>query len=547
MARRRRGPIPGPDKRARCSLIPAVTGTLLWLLTVTLVATASAGYVGEQAAMAAGSGPLPTLDQFYEAVHFPEASAAYVVLVDTSGSMMTDGMYSQVRQYLAGFEKSLSPKDTVTYFTFSSAVSGPYSSARALPPVASGNYTDFGPALAAALSTLSAAADNGVSVGGLFLMSDGIIDAPPTDQAYLTLGSPGWSELRKTAATLQNRMAVTGYGLTMQPTATAGTGASACGGQTTTDPATCAGVQEVLTAIFGPGVLVVSGATGVNISSLLGRAKADERRSKAIRQLLANDAGQGIHASIAFSGAASTDRVQLRGTSVPVTIRLSSQVPDLPLSITGLVVRGTAGADFSITGVPRDISLGPGQTKVLPAKLSWQVPSGRSLFGGSGKISGVITVGGTITSPWLAVIRSDLASSFRLGAVNSGGIRYSATYVKGIDVMTWLAMAVTVVILAGLGLAILLIAFPKLTTDIEVLDLKDDSVRIVRVTGRRRWRGDVEGTLGQLSITGWRGGGARVRFRRELDGATRSGQGRFARNEIAVVASVAFRCSGAAD
>ena len=27
---------------------------------------------------------------------------------------------------MASFEKSLSPKDTVTYFTFSSAVSGPY-------------------------------------------------------------------------------------------------------------------------------------------------------------------------------------------------------------------------------------------------------------------------------------------------------------------------------------------------------------------------------------------------------------------------------------
>jgi hypothetical protein len=219
------------------------------------------------------------LDQFYQAVHFADAPAAYVVLVDTSGSMMADGMYDKVRQYMASFEASLSPKDTVTYFTFSSAVSGPYSRARSLPPVTSGDYTDFGPAFAQALSTLSAAADRGISVGGLFLMSDGIIDAPPTDRAYLTLNSPGWSALRKSATALASRMAVTGYGLTTPAGTGAGNGAKACGGQATTDPATCAGVQEVLTAVFGPDVLVVNGTTGTNIGSLLGRAKADERRS----------------------------------------------------------------------------------------------------------------------------------------------------------------------------------------------------------------------------------------------------------------------------
>ncbi len=184
----------------------------LWLLAITLAASIG-GALGSQAALAQSPGPHPTLDQFYQAAHFADAPAVYVVLVDTSGSMMTDGMYNKVRQYLASFEKSLSPKDTVTYFTFSSAVSGPYFGAGSLPPVASGSYTDFGPALAQALSTLSAAADNGGSIGGVFLMSDGIIDAPPTDQTYLTLGSPGWSALRKSATALASRMAVTGYRL----------------------------------------------------------------------------------------------------------------------------------------------------------------------------------------------------------------------------------------------------------------------------------------------------------------------------------------------
>ena len=521
----------------------------LWLrlLAATLAASMGGVLIGGQAALAGSPDQPSTLNQFYQAVHLADAPAAYVVLVDTSGSMMTDGMYDKVRQYMASFERSLSPEDTVTYFTFSSAVSGPYPRARSLPPVASGDYTDFGPAFAQALSTLSAAADSGVSVGGLFLMSDGIIDAPPTDQAYLTLRSPGWSSLRKSATALASRMAVTGYGLTM-PTGT-GTGnpARACGGQATTDPATCAGVQEVLTAVFGPDVLVASGTTGADIGSLISRAKADQRRSKAISQLLANDVARGVRASIRPSGA-SLGQGHLHGSSVPVTIRLSSQVPDLPVTITGVTVRSTGDALFDLSGLPRVIGLDPGQTKVLPARLSWQVPGGGGLFGNSGEVSGVMTIDGTMTSQWLAVIRNDLAGSFRLGEVNSGAIRYSVPYSKGINVTIWLAIGMAVVILAALTLTILLIVFPRLATDIEVLDLRDDSVQSLRVQGRRRWKGQLDGTsgtLGTLSVAGRRRGGVRIRLRRELDDTRRYGRRRFTRNEIVVVASVGFRCQPA--
>jgi len=523
----------------------------IWLLAAMLAASIGGALIGGRAALAVSPGPPSTLDQFYQSVHFADAPAAYVVLVDTSGSMTTDGMYNQVRQYLANFEKSLSPKDTVTYFTFSSAVSGPYSTANSLPRVASGAYTDFGPALAQALATLSAAADNGVDVGGLFLMSDGIIDAPPSDREYQALASPGWAAIRKSAAALAPRMSVTGYGLTRpQSTSTSG-GAKACSGQPTTDPATCAGVQEVLADVFGPSVLVVNGTTAASISSLLGQAKADERRTKATRQLLTSDDDQGVRASITSSGA-SNGHVQLRGSAMPVTIRLNSQVPDLPVEITGVTVRGTGGTVFSLSGLPQVISLGPDQAKVLPGRLSWQVPGkgGGGLFGTSGEISGVLTVGGIVTSPWLTLIRHDLTSSFRLGEVDSSGIGYSISYSKGIALMMWLLIAVVVAILAALTLTILFVAFPKLATDIQVLDLEDNFVRSLPVKGRRRWKGQLDGatgTLGVLSIAGRRRGGARVRLRRELYGATASGRRRIARNEIAVVASVGFRCSGSAD
>lgn len=528
---------------------------LLWLLVAMLAASAGGASMGgalidSQAALTGTPGPPSTLDQFYQAIHFADAPAAYVVLVDTSGSMTTDGMYGKVRHFLAGFEKSLSPKDTVTYYTFSSAVSGPYSAALSLPSVASGGYTDFGPALAQGISRLSAAADSGVGVGGLFLMSDGIIDAPPTDREYQTLGSSGWSALRKAATALSSRMSVTGYGLTMPQ----GTGvrerAGACAGQATSDPATCAGVQEVLTAVFGPGVLVVNGTTAANIGSLLSQAKADELRTKAIRQLLAVDDNQGVRASMTSSGA-SLGRIALRGSSISVRIQLRSQVPDLPVDITDVTVRGTGGALFTLAGLPRVVSLGPGQAKMLPARLAWQLPArAGGLLGSSGEISGVIRVGGTITSPWLAVIRNDLASSFRLGVVDSGAIGYSDSYSKGIALTTWLAIGGIVVIFAGLVLAISLAAFPRLATDIEVLDLKDEFIRTLEVKGLRRWKGPLEGasgTLGMATIAGRRRGGVRVRLRRELDGAVRSGGRRFARNEIAVVASVGFRCTGGAD
>ena len=119
------------------------------------------------------------------------------------------------------------------------------------------------------------------------------------------------------------------------------------------------------------GVLVINGTTGPDISSLLGQAKANEERSKAIRQLLANDVGQGVRASITSSGA-SLGQIQLRRSSVPVTIRLSSRVPDFPVDVTGVTVRGTRGIVFSLTGLPRDISLGPrpGKSAARPAFMA---------------------------------------------------------------------------------------------------------------------------------------------------------------------------------
>jgi hypothetical protein len=117
-------------------------------------------------------------------------------------------------------------------------------------------------------------------------------------------------------------------------------------------------------------------------------------------------------------------------------------------------------------------------------------------------------------------------------------------------VTIWLAIGVVVAILAALALTILLIAFPRLATDIEVLDLRDDSVQSLPVQGRRRWKGKLDGasgTLGILSVAGWRRGGVRIRLRRELGDTGRYGRRRFTRNEIVVVASVGFRCSGAVD
>jgi hypothetical protein len=93
-----------------------------------------------------------------------------------------------------------------------------------------------------------------------------------------------------------------------------------------------------------------------------------------------------------------------------------------------------------------------------------------------------------------------------------------------------------------------LIVFPRLATDIEVLDLRDDSVQSLRVQGRRRWKGQLDGTsgpLGTLSVAGRQRGGVRIRLRRELDDTRRYGRRRFTRNEIVVVASVGFRCQPA--
>ena len=144
------------------------------------------------------------------------------------------------------------------------------------------------------LDTLNDAADDGIRVGGVFLLSDGII-AAKGDLEYRTLNSQGWATLRKDAVKLEKRMTLTAYGLSPNPQLPTGSGT--CGGQPTTDPNTCAGVQQVLDAVFDPYVHVLPDTSGSQLRDLLAQATSNERMHKAILLLRADD-NKGVSATV---------------------------------------------------------------------------------------------------------------------------------------------------------------------------------------------------------------------------------------------------------
>ena len=106
------------------------------------------GAIGLASVPAQAARPRSTVDQIYRVLHVADIPAAYVILVDTSASMQSDGMYPQVKHYLKRFDETLPKQDQVHYFTFAASVGGPFPNAAGLPSTARVNGTDFGPALA---------------------------------------------------------------------------------------------------------------------------------------------------------------------------------------------------------------------------------------------------------------------------------------------------------------------------------------------------------------------------------------------------------------
>lgn len=152
--------------------------------------------------------PAVSRDQVFAALGVDRVPADYVVLVDTSASMVAGNRYGQVRRVLLPFLEGLSDSDQVALYTFDSRPALRYQGGAANPAVIAGTLpdgptpggrTDIGAAVDAGLDVLER--DGAAGVATIVMITDGDHDAPG-GSAYAAPGSRAWTALGQRAAAL---------------------------------------------------------------------------------------------------------------------------------------------------------------------------------------------------------------------------------------------------------------------------------------------------------------------------------------------------------
>lgn len=350
--------------------------------------TATAVLAGVAPASAAP--PAPTREQIYAQLGVDQVPADYVILVDTSGSMVTDNRYANVRTVLGQFLSGLSPSDYVAAYTFDSYTQVRYVGQATNPgaivnrlPTGPNPHgaTDIGAALEQALNELDRPGASPIAT--VVLLTDGK-QAAPAGSKYLATDSPAWTELKTRAAALHK----TWLGAYALPLGT-DTGAG------------------LLRAVI-PDATVLDPTSVQGLGAYLDRSKAATRLAKA-RTALAADIGRGVAAAWSPPTVDGTRR------SANLNITLRSQFAHAPVTVTNLGLVADPG--IRLTGsLPATLTLQPGQSQVYSVHVSWAPSS--PLWPHSVTRSVGLRLTGSVTSSWTASLAPDIALNVATKPVN---------------------------------------------------------------------------------------------------------------------------------
>lgn len=308
-----------------------------------------------------------------------EVTTHVVILIDTSGSMARDGLYSNVTAAVEGFVAALGPHDTASVIPFDE---GPGSTCRVTPADPSlagcvpagppaGAYTDIGRALAAAVADAAAQPEPGAVI---VLVSDGDHDpaagspypAPPSATA------PGWRDLRADAGVLPE---ATAYALPLA-------------GSTSVD---------TLDVVF-PGARTLTASSRDEIQEEL-RSVTQPRRRATVERRLAEDARPAVTASWVGDGTVNGQSGQ--GTA---TLRLRSSAVLVPLTVTVTEVRA-AGYPVQARALA-PVTLAPGGTVDVTVPLTWRPPQAAGTWRSDATLSSALTVSAAVGTPWSSALRT---------------------------------------------------------------------------------------------------------------------------------------------
>lgn len=186
---------------------------------VVLLSVALLAALGAASAHADDSGIPQSVDELLEIYGIADEPADYVVVVDTSASMLYEPpIYPAVKEVYQSFVQAISANDHLSVVTFGGDAvvrfngvmtpEGRQQAMDALPAVADGGATDIGDALEAALERLDR--PDGAQVRTLIFLTDGEIYAPGSP--YEQPGNQAWEDLAARAAQLSENWTISVYG-----------------------------------------------------------------------------------------------------------------------------------------------------------------------------------------------------------------------------------------------------------------------------------------------------------------------------------------------
>lgn len=340
-------------------------------------AVATLGLVGAALAVPTTGHAEIGVDEVVSALGLEPEPADYVVLVDTSGSMNAGGRYAKVRSELGKLVRGLDPDDRVSLLSFDSKVSPRFRGAvgthpdavvSKLPKKAAGKHTDIGAAIAAGLTQLEKPDTH--RQAALILITDGKIDAPGSK--YKNAGSSAWKDLQDRASALEADHQVAAYAVALQASTDAG----------------------LLKQVF-PQASEVSAAqvgtrfaeVGADLVRLQAAAALTDELATPISVVWHGDLGQAL----------------AEGEPVDAELIFTSPYPHVPVTLTDVTPKVPEGLDVTISGLPEEIALQPGQSVTVPVRIA---VSGSAGWGTS------VGLTATVSSPWQAALTDQLGVAF---------------------------------------------------------------------------------------------------------------------------------------
>jgi hypothetical protein len=321
----------------------------------------------------------PTKSDIFAQLHVDEVPADYVVMVDTSGSMATDGRYGTAIQALTGLFDALSTEDRVALYTFDSSVNpaylGPSMSPAditgRLPGQPTGGATDLGRVISVALDELQR--QDAAPVANVVFITDGDHDAP-AGSPYADLSAPAWEVLRQRANTTNVPM-VSVYAVPL-------------GDQTSG--------ADVVKSVF-TGATVLDPGSVQSLGEYLGRSKDRVRIEKA-RTVLAPDIGRTV--------AATWDVGPAKDGTADVTVTLTSKTEHIPIDVDKLRLTADDAA-IRLDQPDPHVVIAPGGSVQVDGSVHYRPSSGFPIERTS-STDAVLTLSAAVSSPWTEVLKPEI-------------------------------------------------------------------------------------------------------------------------------------------